>query len=188
MRALGIIAVVAIVGVFAWLIFGGEEQPVVGTPEPVVEVETPAETEMEAAQEEVEEKVQGATEEAAEAVETIEDKADEAVQSAEEKVNEAVEGALENVNEAVEDASDKVESAVSDALGSEATPAETTGSLSEALTVEGFDAAELRQAVADSDLGFAKSQLAEGLIAQAEENPDVIQTVVDQLKDLLGPN
>ena len=186
MKALGIIAVVAIVGVIAWMMFGGQE-PVAETPEPVAEVETPAEIETETAQEAVEEAVEEASEEAAEAVETLEDKANEAVQAAEEKVNEAVEGALENVNEAVEGTADKVENAVADALGQEETPSETMGTLSEALTVEGFDAAALRQAVADSDLGLVQSQAAEGLIAQAEENPDIIQSVVEQLKDLLGP-
>ena len=187
MKALGIISVIAIVGIIVWVTFGGQEQPISDTPEPVAEVKTPAEVEIEAAQEEVEVDVEEAAQETSDALDTLEEKANEAVQGAEEKVNEAVESALENVNEAVEDATDNVESAVADALGSEEVQAETMGSLSEALTVEGFDADELRQAVAESDLGIAQSQMAERLITQAVENPDITEVVVEQLRDLLGP-
>ena len=64
---------------------------------------------------------------------------------------------------------------------------ESTTELAEALTVDGFDAATLIEAVENSDLGLAESTVARGLIDQARDNPEMVQVVIDQLRDLLGP-
>ena len=189
MRALGILAVIALIGVVAWFVLGGQETPAPQATAPATE-ETPvedAETAVEDAVEETEDAVEEAVDEAATAVEELQEQATDAIQDAEERVNNAVQGALENVNEAIDDASNTVEGAVSGAMDQEAPQGETSGSLGEALSVEGFDAATVRQAIADSDLGAVQARLAEGLVAQAEENPEMLQSVIDQLRELLGP-
>ena len=191
MRALAIIAVIALIGAVVWFVMGDQEPPApqatapaaVETPDPVEE----AETAVEEAVEETESAVEEATEDAATAVEELQEQATETIEDAEERVNNAVEGALENLNDAVEDTTTAVEGAVADAMDPEAPQSETTGSLAEALSVEGFDAATVRQAIADSDLGAMQARLAEGLVVQAEENPDLLPSVIDQLKELLGP-
>lgn len=202
MRALAILAVIALIGAVVWFVLGDQEAPAPQatapaaeeTTEPVEEAETAVEdaaeetgSAVEEAVEEAETAVEEATEEATTAVEELQEQATDAIQDAEERVNNAVQGALESVNEAVEDTTTAVEDAVTDAMDQEAPQGETTGSLAEALSVEGFDPVAVRQAIADSDLGAVQARLAEGLVVQAEENPDALQSVIEQLKELLGP-
>ncbi|NNE87909.1 MAG: hypothetical protein HKN27_07515 [Silicimonas sp.] len=186
MRAIVILAVIAAIAAVAWIVFGGQEPATPEVTAPAAQA-TPEAAETETAVEETQDAVEDVADEATTAVEELQEQATEAIQDAEDRVNDAVEGALENVNEAVDDASDALESVVPDALDQETPQSETTGSLAEALSVEGFDAEVLRQSIADSDLGVVQSQLAEGLVVQAEENPELIQEVVDQLRELLGP-
>ncbi len=238
MRAIIILAAVVLIGVFAWMTLGGQEQ----TAEPAAQVDAP-ETEgtmeevvvdTEEAVDEAADEATGAVEEmkeeAATAVEALEEKVDEtveavqdqandAVEAAGEKVNDAVEGAMESVNDAVGGAADAVtgtapdasalEGQVNDAIqgavdsandtmgaatdaapdasGENEIPMETSTDLTDALSVDGFDAATLLQAIDNSDLSFTESTLAKGLIDKAKDNPELIQGVVDQLKDMLAP-
>ena len=59
-------------------------------------------------------------------------------------------------------------------------------SLEDALTVEGFDADVLLSAVAESDLNLLKKGAVEALIKSAQKNPELIQSVVDQLRKGMG--
>ena len=63
---------------------------------------------------------------------------------------------------------------------------EASGGIADALTPDGFDAEQLRSFVDESDLGDLQKQAAKALITQAEENPEQVQGVIDQLKDALG--
>lgn len=191
MRALVILAVIALIGAVVWFVLGDQEtsapQATAPAREETAEPVEEAETAVEEAIEETESAVEEATDDAATAVEELQEQATETIEDAEERVNNAVQGALENLNDAVEDTTTAVEGAVAGTMDPEGTRSETTGSLAEALTVDGFDAATVREAIANSDLSAVQARLADGLVTQAEGNPELLEGVIDQLKELLGP-
>lgn len=189
---LGIIAVVAIVAI-GWFMLNGQEDAPVATA-----VEEAADTTTDAAEAAVEstegvadtaadatatdtDQVEGAIEGASEAVEGVMDQANDAVEDAED----AAEGAVEAVTDATETATEAAETAI-DAVADTAATAAEAPSVADALTVEGFDAATLREAVANSDLNALKRTAADTLITQAENNPEMIQSVTEQLTEMLG--
>ena len=55
-----------------------------------------------------------------------------------------------------------------------------------ALTPEGFDADRIRAFLEDSDLNALQKQAVDALITQAEENPDQIQALAEQIRSALG--
>ena len=119
---------------------------------------------------------------------------------------EAVEGAVGEVKDAIKEVKQSLKQELENALGvsddaTERAPSvednasveasADTGmveaiSLEDALTVEGFDADVLLSAVAESDLNLLKKGAAETLIKSAQKNPELIQSVVDQLRKELG--
>lgn len=119
---------------------------------------------------------------------------------------EAVEGAVDEVKDAIKEVEKSLKQELENALGvsddaTERAPSVEdnvsveasvdTGmveaiSLEDALTVEGFDADVLLSAVTESDLNLLKRGAAEALVKSAQKNPELIQSVVDQLRKELG--
>lgn len=167
MRAFLILVAVVVLAGIGWFMFGaGDDAPVTG------ETTAPA-------AEAVEEAAEGAADAADDAVEATEDAADAA--------GDAVETVTEEVGTAVEEATDAVEDAVETATDTAADAVEgVADSLAGALTVEGFDAAQVREAIAASGLDDTQKQAAEALLQSAEQNPELVQSVIDQLKPQLG--
>lgn len=167
MRAFLILVAVVVLAGIGWFLFGADDgAPVTG------ESTTPA---AEAAQE-AGDAAATAVEEAGEAAEAAGNAVEGAVESAAEAATDAVEGAVEGATDAVEGAA----AATQEAMAS----AEAT--LADALTADGFDAPRLREAIASSSLDDTQKQTAQELVNSAEQNPDQVQSVIDQLKTLLG--
>lgn len=113
------------------------------------------------------------------AAEAVEDTADGPQAETEEAPTDAVEATVADSETPADQAETTAEQA-----GDGAPPAD--GTLADALTVEGFDADRIRQAIAESDMNAAQKQAAETLLASAEQNPELVQTVIDQLRERLG--
>ena len=131
---------------------------------------------------------------------------EETVEQAKVAAEGAVEGAVEEVKDAMKEVEKSLKQELENALGvsddaTERAPSvednvsveasADTGmveaiSLEDALTVEGFDADVLLSTVAESDLNLLKKGAAETAIKSAQKNPELIQSVVDQLRKELG--
>ena len=164
MRAFLILVAVVVLAGIGWFLFGaGGDAPVTG------ETTAPAAEAVEEAAEGAAEATEGAaaeaTEAASDAVETVTEEVGTAVEEAADAVEETVEGATDTAADAVEGVAD---------------------SLAGAMTVEGFDAAQIRDAIAASSLDDTQKQAAEALLQSAEQDPALVQSVIDQLKTQLG--
>ena len=206
MRNLSWLVAVAAVAVLGWFVFApGESVPTSGeAPAPVEDVTTESETEdtantestdVEQAVEEVETTVIDAREAAEETVETVKDAAEEAVEDAVGDLKDAMKDAEKSLKNELENAlgvtdepaAEPVPDGDGTSIESTAETAEVEAvSLEDALTVEGFDSDVLLSAVAESDLNLLKKGAAEALIKSAQKNPELIQSVVDQLRKEFG--
>lgn len=117
-----------------------------------------------------------ATEQAAEATEQAAEEAAEATEDAADAATDAATDAAEATGEAAQEAAE----------GAADATAAAGDALTDALTVEGFDADRLREAVQASDISAEQKQAAEALIASAEQNPDQVQSVIEELRVILG--
>ncbi|NND42048.1 MAG: hypothetical protein HKO04_08225 [Silicimonas sp.] len=167
MRAfITVVALVVLAGI-AWFYFSADEA------EPMVEdaagMASEAASDAGAAAEQ-------AGDDAAEAVDTATDQAADAADDTADTADEV----LDNTLGTASDAGD----AATDAANDTADAADD--SLADALTVDGFDADRLRTAVENSSLGAGEKQVATTLIDNAEENPALIQSVIEQLQAEFG--
>jgi|GEM_PF-3263759 len=208
--AVGIVVVGAAI-VLGWLYWSNQEAP--DTSEPAIEIDTaPIESATEEPVEAVEETVESVAQQVETAVEDAidqaQDAATEAVEAAIDDAKDAARDAVENalgvtsdtvdatsdvVEDAVETATDaasdvveNVQESVTDDAADSVDVEEATTPLADLLTVDGFDAAALGEVVEGSDLSALNKQIAQGLIKSAGENPELVSSVVDQLKELLG--
>jgi len=146
-------------------------------PAPVVQ-ETPPAAAPEATQEAaetVQDAVDATTDAAADA-------ANDAAGTAQEAVDDAVEsvtGAAEAAEEAASDAASNLTDAVSD------TVSDTSG-LEDLLSADGFDADAILDAVENSDLGVLQKTGLSALVEEARNNPELVESVVSQVKEALG--
>ncbi|MEQ9038789.1 MAG: hypothetical protein RIE24_10580 [Silicimonas sp.] len=114
---------------------------------------------------------------------TAADEAPESTQEAADEAAEAVGSAAEEVGTAVEEAAE----ATRDAAGAMSDTAEEAGAaVADALTAEGFDPVRLREAIAGSDLSEEQKQSAEALVQSAERNSELVPSVIDELRSMLG--
>ena len=116
---------------------------------------------------------------AQDAVEDTTGAASDAAQEAASDAVETVEGALEAAEEAASNAAAAVSDAVEGAVPE-------GGTLGELLTVEGFDADAVLDAVATSDLGVLQKTGLSALVEEARNNPDLIESVISQVREALG--
>ena len=140
---------------------------------PAVQV-TPPEAGPEATQEAaeaVQDAVEATTDAASDAAETAQEAVDDAVQS--------VTGAVEAAEEAASDAATNVTDAVSDAVP------EASG-LEGFLTADGFDADGILDALENSDLGILQKTGLSALVEEARNNPELVESVISQVKEALG--
>ena len=206
MRNLSWLVAIAAVAVVGWLVFApGESLPTSAEPSAPAEnstVESEAEdaadveaADVEEAVEEVESNVQDAKEAVEETVETVKDAAEEAVEDAKDDLKDALkdaESSLKNELENALGASDEPAADPAPEVGTAESESPTEAaeveevSLEDALSVEGFDADVLLSTVAESDLNLLKKGAAEALIKSDQKNPELIQSVVDQLRKELG--
>lgn len=204
MRAIIILTAVVVLGGIAWLLLGGQGgEPVTedavapaaetaaeaasGAAEATEEAATTAAEEagaaVEAAGAEAGAAVEGAVDSATDAANTLVEQANEAAGAAEEAASDAVEAATDAVEGAAGAAAEAVEGAADAVTGA---PAEDSASLADALSVEGFDADRVRAAIEGSQLSAVQKQSALALVQSAEQNPDLVPSVIDQLKSQLG--
>jgi hypothetical protein len=197
MRAIIILTAVVVLGGIAWLLLGGQSgEPVTeGAVAPAAETATEATEEaattaaeeagaaVEAAGEEAAAAVEGAVESATDAANTLVEQANEAADAAAEAASDAVEAATDAVEGAAGAAAEAVEGAADAVTG---TPAADGASLADALSPEGFDADRVRTAIEESQLSAVQKQAALALVESAEQNPDLVPSVIDQLKSQLG--
>jgi len=179
MRAVWIIAAVAIVAAGAWLVIGGQKG------EPVVSQSADGEVPV---VEEATETAEEATDAVEDAVEQVQDAVNEVAEEAETAVIEAIDDAVDEANVAVDNAAEQISDAVSDVLGGEddtASEADNGDTLLTALTVDGFNPEMLKAEVADSTMSPVQRLAAKVLIEQAEEDPGKIESVVKELRKAL---
>lgn len=160
-----VIALVVIAGI-GWFLVGADDTPtaVSNDAAPAAEADEPV------------------AEPAAEAADPAAEPATEAAEGTAEPSGETAGEAAEGTADDAAPAQDAADAAAESTVGS----AEQDESLADALTVEGFDAERLREAIAASDLTEGQKQAANVLVEQAELNPNMIQTVVAQLREELG--
>lgn len=138
---------------------------------------------------------------AAGAVNDAADAAAGAASDAAEAVTDAAEGAMEAAGEAASDAADAATDAAEgamDAAGDMASDAadavndamtgasDAASSMSDLLTVDTFDATKLVEMVQTSNLGEMQKTTLVTAIEQAGQNPDLIPSVIEQVKQALG--
>lgn len=193
MRAILILAILVVVALGGWLLVGRDDPETVvvetpATPSVAVEPEAEPEAEAEEAADAVTEAVEGAVEQANEAIDAAAGAATEAVTEALGEGSEAANAAAEAIGTLTDQARDAVADVAGQATeaAGEAVPASEGDATPEALTEEGFDAAELRRLVDESDLGMAGKLAAEVLIDQAERNPESRAAALTQLREALG--
>lgn len=114
---------------------------------------------------------------ASEATGTVTDMANEATEA----VGEAVEGAGDTAGDAMEAATEAVtgDDAVAEAAGS-------ANSITDLLSVDSFDSAKITEMIEASDLGAMQKTALTSAVQSAGENPEAIQTVIDQIRQAMG--
>lgn len=146
-----------------------------------------------AAQDAVDTATEAATEAATGAAEAASDAANDAVESvtgAAAAASDAARGVVDEVTEtttdAVTGAVETAQEAASDAAASLSDSVGGDRALDGALSVEGFDADAVLDAVESSDLGGVQKTGLSALVEQARTNPDLIEGVIAQVKEALG--
>jgi len=152
-------------------------------------VETVTESVTEAAEEAVEavtETVEETTEAVTEAVEDSTEAVETTTEAVTETATEAVETATETVTETATEAAETATEAVTDTTTEAAVETATEPMVDAALTAEGFDAAKVIEMIDGSDLGVIQKTTMSALVEQASENPDLVESVLTQVKEALG--
>jgi hypothetical protein len=184
MRAILIILALVALGAIAWVLTqGGDDAPVATSTGEATEGAADVQTEVEGAADAAAGAVEGAAEAAGEAAGAAADDAQQAVGDAVQGAVEAAQGAADAASGATDAVTGAPSSADASAEGSVSPDAMP---LEEALSAQTFDAATVREAIAASGLNDLEKQTAQALVDQAEQNPDQIQSVVDQLRTILG--
>ena len=128
--------------------------------------------------------MEGATEGAMEAAEgtagAVEGATNEVQNALEEAVGEGAE------NGAVTESGEISEEAAAANLEHDAPAGDPMEVLSQALTADGFDPLAIRDAIKNSDMSALDQTALEALVGTAEENPDQIQAVIEQLRGAFG--
>jgi len=58
--------------------------------------------------------------------------------------------------------------------------------VSEALTVDGFDMSKVSDMIDNSELGDMQKTLLKGSLEKAQENPDMLNTALEKVREALG--
>ncbi|MBS9716640.1 hypothetical protein ACFFUT_16585 [Pseudohalocynthiibacter aestuariivivens] len=148
------------------------------------EVETPAA--LEEASEAAGEAVETVTESVTEAVEEPTEAVETTTEAVTETATEAVETATETVTETATEAAETATEAVTDTTTEAAVEMATEPMVDAALTAEGFDAAKVIEMIDGSDLGVIQKTTMSALVEQASEDPDLVESVLTQVKEALG--
>lgn len=198
MRNLVWIVVAALIGLGGYLLFTGQSpQALVDQAADAVapaEVEEAVDTAVSEAEDAAADAADATTEAAEAATEAADDTVDTAAAAvedtataAEEAVTAATEAAAGAVEDAVEAATDAVEDAVAATEEAAAGAAETGASaISELLTLEGFDLDRVIEYIEGSDLGPVQKTALSASLRGVQENPEQLQTVLDQIKNALN--
>ena len=202
-----ILLVIAVLGGYAWWqaqnakLTADQTEPVMPASEQAGEAaldsvdaaeEDAAETETDAATA-VTDAVTDAADAAAAAVETATDAAADAAGAASQTAGELASDAVDAATDAAEEAADAVTdaaNAASDAItgAREAAPdaATTAPALTDLLTVDTFDPAQITAMIKASNLGATQKTALITAIDDAGENPEAIRAVIGQIKQAMG--
>lgn len=116
---------------------------------------------------------------ASDAAEGAMEAAGEAASDAADAATDAAEGAMDAAGDMASDAADAVNDAMTGA-------SDAASSMSDLLTVDTFDATKLVEMVQTSNLGEMQKTTLVTAIEQAGQNPDLIPSVIEQVKQALG--
>ncbi len=141
--------------------------------------------------EEAAEAVSGASVEAPEALESAADATGEAVEAATEAADVAVDDAAVTTQEGVDTAPEATEQATQAATGAvegateEATNT-ATDTATDVLSVDGFNLEQVTEMIDGSGLDGLRKETLKGALKNAAGNPELLQSVLDMVKDSLG--
>ena len=173
------IIVAAVVAVGAYLVFSGKsvEEVVEGVSGASVKAPEALDSAAEAAGEAVDTTTETVEEVTDTATEAVEGATEEAVEATQDAVDEAVEGVTNQATEAAQEGVEQATQEVTDVA---------TDTATDALSVDGFSMDKVSGMIDGSDLDGLKKTMLKGALKKAQDDPEMLKTVLGQVKSALG--
>ncbi len=195
MRAVIIIVILAVIGFFGYEYAVNGRDPMTAVDALTGEADSAADTAADAvsdAADGVADAVGEGAEAAAEAADDVSNAAEDAVDDAAAATEEAADAATGAVDDAVEEVTDGAADATDGAPdatdeAADATAAADPAELETLLTPEGFDAERVKALIAESDLSELDQTTLNGAIDAAQDNPDLLEAVLERVQQVLQP-